>query len=311
MGTPLSERAERMIEGEDWRTTRREAPEGGFQQRQTVARWGSILSTIVAFQNKHHGLSPTDGNIARDTGLSVGQVQYHLKEMEAAGLVKDSTGFPRHLTVVAAKIQDAVMPIKQLPATGKVTEAKTMDTKDMPKFTRHNPPTGPHRKKREEFFRLAERMANLIDQYWRDHGCSPRGIWLRQQMGYKAAGISKISQRMKVHGWLMHPHGSYSDYRLTSLGRSVLLDKREEAPASPPPPPDDRNALEHIAAAQVAFRRVEPERPAEAPQSTTALDREIEAMRVIDGALGPLDEPERKRVLRYVLERLGSRVTAL
>lgn len=297
MGT-LSERAERMIEGEDWRTTRREAPEGGYQQRQTVARWGAILSAVVAYQNKHHGLSPTNGSIARDTGLSVGQVEYHLKEMEAAGLVKDNTGFPRHLTVVAAKIQDAI--IRPLPQP-KPTEAKTMDTKDMPKFTRKNPPTGKDRKRREEFFNAAERMARLIDQYWGEHGESPEGLWLRKQMGFKTAGISRISKAMVEHGWLAHQRGKYRDYRLTSLGVTALLGREAIAP----PPPEDRRALEHVAKPEA------PVTPVVAPQGVSSLDREIDAMRAIDGVLAPMDEAQRKRILRYVLEAFGSKVAVL
>jgi DNA-binding Lrp family transcriptional regulator len=196
---------------------------------------------VIDYQNKHHGLSPTDLMISKGTNLSAGQVQYQMKQMEEAGLIKDYNrrGSPRRIEVKdAVKVQDlSIVAIK--PKAEKATEV-IMDTKEQKLHAGHGPlgPTG-----RKGFMARALEVAEAIQDHWDHYGVSPNGNYIKERVYSRTTnggGLSRVVKKMVDLGWLMHRYKSQS-YVLTGLGRAALFGQQEETlhtdtPVHPKPP---------------------------------------------------------------------------
>lgn len=208
------------LEGERWKTTQRENRKD-YEQIATASKWAAILSAVIIYQNKHKGMSPTDQMLAKDTGLSAGQVQYHIKEMEKAGLIKDRKGWPRHIAVEnATKVQ---MLTQVVSLTKPKMEERTMDNTSQPE-TRERRYTG-----RKAFMQRARQAAQAIVDYHDQHGRAPYMREIGEAVyGAKSGAITNLIQQMVDHGWLHHTPRKHHDLCLTGLGRAALFGQAEE-----------------------------------------------------------------------------------
>lgn len=252
--------ADDRLEPYNWRTRQRENP-SDYEQRQSPAKWSAILTAVVNYQNKHHGLSPTDLMIAQDTGLSAGQVGYHIREMEKAGLIKDSKRWPRHIAVEAvAKVQElAHLPIEPIEQKEeKVEQARTVTDTSVPEQRTYT------RAKRKPFMARAKQVAQAIIDHYDMYGSAPQQKWIGDRIfgenpSAKHGRVSYIVTKMVELGWLHHKPGHQHDLAVTGLGRAALFGQINEtlhtdtpvsrvdptvdyvneqvAPPPPPPPP--------------------------------------------------------------------------
>lgn len=235
----------RKLEPYPWRTTQREA-RGDYEQRDTSRKWGRIARAIINYQNKHHGMSPTDQMIALDSGLSPGQVQYHLREMEKAKLIQDNKGWPRRITVKeVAKVK--VMDLPTPPKPEKVEEARVTDTNkvfDGPTTTRGTPREREYTK-RLPFMERARQLAEAVIDHYDQYGTAPNGKYLKQRVFGRVrdgGGLSRIVNKMVDLGWLHHEPRKQHDYAVTGLGRAALFGQVNErlhtdTPINPFEPP--------------------------------------------------------------------------
>lgn len=221
---------EDRLEPYNWRNTQREQRRD-YEQRQTPSKWSAILTAIINYQNKHNGVSPSDQMVSQDTGLSPGQVQYHLREMEKAGLIKDSKGWPRIISVEhAAKVQSLAMLEQR--TIEKVEEVKIMDTKDITAKT----PSG-----RKQFVTRAREIAQAIVDHYDQHGHAPYMRDVREKVygSGKGGSLSGIIRKMTSLGWLHHKERHHHDLAVTGLGRAALFGQLDEQlhsdmPINPP-----------------------------------------------------------------------------
>lgn len=224
---------EDRLDPANWHTSRRENAHD-YEQRQTPAKWAAILTAVINYQNKHHGMSPTDLMISHDTGLSPGQVQYHLREMEKNALVKDSKGWPRILTVENATKVQRLTQIETTPR--EITkEARTMDTSQLE--TQKKSKRGGARYSRtgrKPFMVRAREIAEAITDHYDQYGKPPDGPWLKEKVfahedGRTGGGsLSRIVQQMVDLGWLHHKRKHQRDYAVTGLGRAALFGMVED-----------------------------------------------------------------------------------
>lgn len=219
--------AKQLYERETWRTTRREN-EHNYEHITTPLKWSGILSFIIDYQNKHHGLSPTDLMISKGTNLSAGTVGYHIKEMESAGLIKDNKGSPRIITIHnAVKLQIGEV---HKPTVEKVTEVKTMDSAQLTKKKFSLGPTG-----RQPFIDRAKAIAQAIIDHYDQYGYSPKGDYIKQRVYGQGrhssspggGGLPRVIRKMVELGWLHHKWKSQS-YAVTGLGRAALFGQQPE-----------------------------------------------------------------------------------
>ena len=217
------------LEPRDWRTTQREN-RGDYEQRATAGKWGAILSAIINYQNKHHGLTPTDIMIAKDTRLSIGQVQYHLREMEKAGLIKDNKGWPRIIRVEqVAKVEDLTAMVPSRPE--KVEEVEVMDTATMEGVVRRDS-RGRRLTPKLGFMERAKQAAQAIMDSYDNRGRAPEVQEISAALGYaKSGAASDVIAKMAAHGWVHHSRKKHRDLALTGLGRDVLLNGGRREPA--------------------------------------------------------------------------------
>jgi hypothetical protein len=214
----VSEQLERL----EWRTTQRENS-GDYEQRATPGKWGAIISTIIQFQNRYNGQSPGNPHISKETGLSTGQVQYHLAEMEKRGLVVDKPGWPRRLVVqcsvkIAEQEEKATVPPAPTPVEAKVTNSDKVTNKF-------------NRKRRESFMDRAKRFAQALTDYYDTHGEGPMIKELAPSLGYdpdRCGAVSRTVGEMVQRGWLFHRAGYQRDFMLTGLGRAALFGEVRE-----------------------------------------------------------------------------------
>jgi hypothetical protein len=210
--------ASRRLEPLGWRGTQRENA-GDYEQMATAGKWALIASTVIGFQNKHGGASPTDLQISRDAKLTTEQVRYHLREMEKAGLIKDVKGWPRHIIVTnVAKVQQlaqlAVMP----SVTGKVEEAKVEQSHEVQRVRRTI--SG-----RKPFVARAKQIAQAIIDHYDQFGKPPTNKWLKERVyGHIDGGnMTAVTKQMVALGWLFHQSRRRADFALTGLGRAALF----------------------------------------------------------------------------------------
>ncbi len=201
------EEISRKLEPKQWRSTQRENARD-YEHRATAGKWAAIISAIINFQNKHSGASPADHIIARDANLSVGQVGYHMKEMQKAKLIRELRGYPRVILVeqVAKVAKEITTPTEEI---------RRMKTKKSKR----------NYSGRASFAERAENIARKLDEYWNKYGTSPDGRWLLGQVyepGAASGAIVPVLQRMTERGWIEHKPNSQA-YKLTEEGRSTLL----------------------------------------------------------------------------------------
>lgn len=225
---------EDRLEPNTWHTSRREDA-ADYEQRQTPAKWAAILTAVINYQNKHHGVSPTDQMISKDTGLSPGQVQYHLKEMEKGGLLRDSKGWPRIITVEnVAKVQ-TMTQIETLPKIERVKEAVAMDTSQLETNKPRKRGGARDMSNKKDFMTRAKMAAQAIIDHYDQYGTAPRMQWLRDKVYGPPApgtvrsggGISTIIKKMTQLGWVYHQNKHHRDIALTGLGRAALFGEVE------------------------------------------------------------------------------------
>lgn len=220
-----NKQAASWLERENWRTTQRENRRQ-YEQQSTAGKWGSILSAIIAHQNKNHGISPPNHIISRDTGLSPGQVQYHIAEMEDRGLITDMKGWPRRI-VVKDIVKVAGLSIAETKPFTKPEEAKVVnmsDTKTRTDFSK------------TPFVERAKQVAEAVTDYHDRYGKAPGTKDIQTALGYKSsAGASRLVNRMADIGWLFHKRRNHHDLVLTALGRALLFGEvREDVDTNTP-----------------------------------------------------------------------------
>lgn len=239
------EQISNRLEPRPWRTTQREN-RGNYEQRATAGKWASILTAVISYQNKHNGYSPTDLILSRDTGLSPGQVRYHLREMEKGGIITDLKGWPRIILVQnVAKVQ-AITQLESMPrnvAETETKEAKVMDTSqlDTRKSSMGKSTTG-----RKPFMVRAREVAQAIVDHYDEYGSPPKVTWVRDRVyrpdgGASGGSASRIITQMTEHGWLHH-RPRHRDLTVTGLGRAALFGQLQEqlhtdTPVNPQPKP--------------------------------------------------------------------------
>jgi general stress protein YciG len=200
----------RRLEPERWWTTRRENPDD-YQEHASVKKWASIAAAIINYQNRHGGQSPTDATIARDAGLTLPQVHYHMHEMEKAGLIAERRGFPRHIVMGdVAKVQRLTQ--LEIKPPQKVKEAKVVHTTN--------------NSVRKPFMDRARLVAQAVMDHYDQHGEAPRSSWVAEQVfGHtrRTGSLTRVVREMVELGWLYHKNGCHRDMALTGAGRAALF----------------------------------------------------------------------------------------
>lgn len=228
----------RRLENEEWLTTQREN-ERNYEQVATPLKWSGILTFVIDYQNKHRGMSPTDLMISHATKLSPGQVQYHLRAMEVAGLIRDHRGWPRRISVESAAKVQSMTQIETQP-TEKVKEVKTMDSEVLQTAAKKVlGPTG-----RKAFMERAKALGQAVIDHYDQYGVPPDGAYLKEHVYGRVTaggGLSRVTEQMVALGWLYHKHGYHRDYALTGLGRAALFGQIGEQlhPDTPINPPEN------------------------------------------------------------------------
>jgi predicted transcriptional regulator/DNA-binding transcriptional regulator YhcF (GntR family) len=222
------------VGAERWHTTRRENPRN-YEMPDTPAIWARITSAIIDHQNKHGGASPSDRSIAENTLLSIGQVQYHLREMANAQVITVLGDYPRVIAV-----HQITKPTKEPPKEAAKEEA--MHITGTVKRTFNGPDGREHEMK--PFIVRAKDVALALEEYWRDHGEGPPVLWLQERVfGFSntsTGSATRIVQQMVERGWVTHKKGYVGDTKLTEEGRKVLLGT---AITQPEPQPDKGKQL--------------------------------------------------------------------
>lgn len=239
------------LEPLDWRTTQRENRDH-YEQRETAEKWGSILTAIINYQNKHNGQSPTDIILSKDTGLTVDQVRYHLRRMEQADLIKDIRGWPRHIVVAnATKVQ--AMTQMEVAKPRKQEEANVVHSHQVHAEMLATPKRG----ETKPFIVRAKEVAQAIIDHYDQFGHAPRMKWIKARVyktghGATGGGLSGVIKQMTELGWVYHKKGCRHDLAVTGLGRAALfgqvnnqlhtdtpINPMPSAPqAAPEPPPE-------------------------------------------------------------------------
>lgn len=226
-----------VLERQPWRTTQRENP-SDYEQAASAGKWGMLLNAILNYQNKHHGLSPTDQILSKTTGLSVTQVRYHLNELEKAGLIKDNRGWPRIIKVEdVAKVGTGKAIPPEPPE--KVEEVRTMDSTEVTGRSRAHP------NYIGDFVSRATAAAKAITEHYERYGVAPGVKKVADALGYKSTGsVSLLIAQMVQRGWLKHKPNKHGDLTVTGAGRAALLDGGQgvsataEAAFTAPPQPE-------------------------------------------------------------------------
>jgi hypothetical protein len=261
----------------------------GQEVPQMEGYWGTIIGAILKFQQEHDGRSPSNPLIAQATGLSPGQVQFHLQTMQQEGLIHDKEGWPRRLLVSmeavreAQKRQEAETKSKSVdrqepPAEppAPTEEEENMATVEVPEVGH----TRSGKKKRESFLVNAKRFAQVLTDYYDTHGHAPLIKDIAKQLGYhevKPVGVSRVVKEMVQRGWLHHKSGCHADFVLTGLGRAVLFGEpiREDIHTDALVRPQPVKAQQPAPPPQHEIRRKadKPFRPAGSPHIPTPTRR--------------------------------------
>jgi hypothetical protein len=196
------------------------------------SRWSDIIGCILKYQQEHGGRTPFIPVIAMDTGMSPGQVQFHLEQMKKRGFIVEKGTWPLRLVVMATAVQAAeaekqeqAPPVKKplaAPKEAPPKEEEIMATVQVPAPARL--PSG--KKKRESFLVNAKRFAQALTDYYDEHGEAPLLKDIAHRLGYAGrhtAGLSRITNEMVQRGWLHHKDNCQRDWVLTGLGRAVLF----------------------------------------------------------------------------------------
>jgi hypothetical protein len=220
-----NKQAQAWLERETWRTTQRENRRN-YEQQGTAGKWGAILSAIINHQNKNHGLSPPNHIISRDSGLSPGQVQYHLAEMEDRGLITDMKGWPRRI-VVKDMAKVASLSIAEPRPMQKIEEARVTNTIKS---------RGKSAYAYKSFMVRAKEAAQAIMDHHDRFGMAPSTTDIRDALGYHStAASSRVVNKMVELGWVSHKPRHHHDIVLTGLGRALLFGEvREDVPTNTP-----------------------------------------------------------------------------
>jgi hypothetical protein len=258
---PISEQLEAL----NWRTTQREQ-QRGYEHMDTVDKWAEIIGAIMHFQNTMNGVSPSNQYIAKETGLSGGQVGYHLKRMQERGLIYDDGQWPRHIQIIAAKVQ--TQPALDLqdnrPKMGK-TEVKAVESSQI---------GGKTRKQRQGFMDNAKRFAEILVDHWDKYGEAPYMTDIAIKMGYGDGGnrragtgaLSRVANEMVRRGWLHHERKHQRDMVLTGAGRAALFNEvrgelHTDMPVHTTKPNPMATAFPALRPPEMTIRRAEPPIP--------------------------------------------------
>lgn len=203
------------LEPHDWRTTQREN-RGSYEQRATAGKWGTLLTEIIAYQNKHNGQSPSDIELTRLTKLTLGQVRYHLRAMEELHLLRDHKGWPRHIAILdggKVRTMTALEPQSPPPKPKKMEEAVNTTSNEVKKAMTKKP-----------FMERAKEIAQAIVDYHDRNGHAPGIKEVSDMMGYThAAGAGQHIRKMAALGWVHHKEKHHHDLVLTGHGRAALF----------------------------------------------------------------------------------------
>jgi hypothetical protein len=254
----------------------------------TVDKWADIIGVVLHFQNTMNGVSPSNVYIAKQTGMSGGQVGYHLKRMQERGLVEDDGEWPRHIKVLASKVQSQPkLDLNPNPQVFGKTEVKTVESTDIGAGTgkrQYNRIAA-----RRSFLDRAREFAEILMDHYDKHGEAPYLKDVAAQMGYAprskgstkggstTGGLSRVVQEMTRRGWLHHRPGHQRDMVLTGLGRAVLFGVDEEVHTDMPVQPQQRKVSPMATAfpnpnqPDVTIRRAEPPIPMRAPEAPVSV----------------------------------------
>jgi hypothetical protein len=234
--------------------------QGELPQMETFeSAWADIIGAVLKYQQEHERRSPSNPMICHVTGLSPGQLEYHLAQMQKCGLIDDKEGWPRRLIVTATALQAARQEQQAQPAAPAEPqpEEKPMQmTSSEASGGRHNggprvnaaklriPPikkTKNGRKKREPFIVNAKRFAQVVFSFEDEHGYAPLIKDMAEQLGYnveKPVGVSRTIKEMVKRGWLFHERGHHGDFAVTEEGIRVLFGGQKPEPKREQTPPD-------------------------------------------------------------------------
>lgn len=85
------------------------------------------------------------------------------------------------------------------------------------------------RKKRGDFFTVAQQVAQAIMDHYDSRGHAPGTSDIVAALGYSSTGaVSQIIKKMAARGWIYHQPRKHNDLALTGLGRTMLFGRVEE-----------------------------------------------------------------------------------
>lgn len=232
-----NEQVSRMLEPLSWRTTQREQ-EIGYEHRATAGKWALILSAIIRYQNRYDGSSPSNSYLCENTGLSFGEVRYHMGEMEGRGLLADDRAYPRHIQILdGAKRSPLAARTAVTEEDDKVKKAIVKDSATQDKAKANG------RKTRTTFIDGARALAQAMIDITNETGQKPGPLQLAERCGYRYSGaVSYIVGKMLKLGWVSHRKYQHNDMTVTPKGLAALFSKENEEPEAPvasmttPPP---------------------------------------------------------------------------
>ena len=255
------------------------------------SRWSDIIGCILKYQQEHGGKTPFVPVIAQHTGMSPGQVQFHLEQLKKRGFIIERGTWPLRLSVVAS----AVQAVKQEAApAAPPEEEEVMATVTPPRPVREKR-TG--HKRRESFLVNAKRFAQVLTDYYDRHGHAPLIKDIAEELGYSAAkpvGVSRVVKEMVERGWLHHKAGHHGDFVLTGIGRAVLFGEplREEVHTDMPVRPQSERRIEpdpHYPPTQMVSPVVQAYRPKPEPEPERPAMREYQPVAQTVANLSDID----------------------
>lgn len=189
-----------------------------------------IIETIKLYQSKHRGLSPTDQMIAKETGLSPGQVAYQIHRLEDAGKLFVTSHWPR--TIMWPKGEEPKDESPRPANETKVSELREtgvskpvlekMKEETMEEVKRDS--RGHILSERMTFSKRAKQMAKALLEL--ENRGDKGGVLVLSKMVYGVAHTgysSTIIKRMEEAGWVTHSFKKQNDISLTPKGKRELL----------------------------------------------------------------------------------------
>lgn len=179
--------------------------------------------------------------------------------MREAGWLTPSDGTQHSLRLTPKGMKDLLGTSVQLEPEETVAKRPVGEVDSSPRF-----PAG-----RKAFLVRAKQVACIIDDL-RDRFGRAEGELIRERLGMTSGGLSVITSAMVKEGWLEHKPRHHADYRLTNLGKTVLLHSApveqgvmeveppiEHAPQAAPQPRTAHPAMERPV--EVRVRTIAPE----------------------------------------------------